>query len=258
VESEGVVSGTAHLRAVITGLLGFAASEEEMLLASAGSVGAGSGGADGGAEEAGNEHLWAAVPTVAHNTEFKAQQAERLTAVLTGRTPRAFGDIDHASAAVYAAYATRRTEAVTSGSRQVTAALVDGVRALSDPDLLDPGRHPWLNGRTLWLQVIVRGFWHPTGHVGEYYQRHGRPERAIALHEHALATGRYLDAPDQALGMAAYSLACAQAQARLVNQACLSLSNAITLNPDVRANAARDPDLESLRASGRLAEILTS
>jgi hypothetical protein len=237
------VSETAHLRAVITGLLGFAASEEEMLLAGAGA-------------EAGDERSWAAAPTVAHNTEFKSQQAERLAAVLAGRTPPAFGDIDHTSAAVYRAYAARPAQAVTADSRQVTAALLDGVRTLSDADLLDPARHPWLNGRTLWLQVIVRGFWHPTGHVGEYYQRHGRPDRAIVLHEHALATARYLDAPGQALGMAAYSLACAQAQAGLVAEAGRTLREAITMNPDVRANAGRDPDLEPLRAAGRLAGIL--
>ena len=252
------MSETAHLRAVITGLLGFAASEEEVLLAAVLAGGpdeAGSAQA-GNAAEAGNERSWAAVPTVAHNTEFKSQQAERVAAVLDGRTPPPFGDIDHASAAVYQGYAARPAEAVTSDSRQVTAALLDGVRTLSDPDLLDPVRHPWLNGRTLWLQVIVRGFWHPTGHVGEYYQRHGQPERAIALHKHALATARYLDAPVQACGMAAYSLACAQAQAGLADEAGQSLSEAITMNPDVRANAERDPDLAPLRAAGRLAGIL--
>jgi hypothetical protein len=247
------VSETAHLRAVITGLLGFAASEEEVLLAG---VLAGGSAEAGNAAEAGNERSWAAAPTVAHNTEFKCQQAERLAAVLDGRTPPSFGDIDHTSAAVYQGYAARPAQAVTSDSRRVTAALLDGVRTLSDTDLLDPARQPWLNGRTLWLQVIVRGFWHPTGHVGEYYQRHGRPERAIALHEHALATARYLDASRQVRGMAAYSLACAQAQAGLADEAGLTLGEAITMNPDVRANAERDPDLAPLRASGRLAGIL--
>jgi hypothetical protein len=248
----------AHLRAAITGLLGFAASEEEVLLVGAARSGGRSTSRGEGTGEGGNESLWAAVPTVAHNTEFKAQQAERLAAVLAGRTPPAFGDIDHASATVYAAYAARPGQAATSDSRRVTAELLDGVRALSDADLLDPSRHPWLNGRPLWLQVIVRGFWHPTGHVGEYYQRHGQPERAIALHKHALATAGYLGAPAQARGMAAYSLACAQAQAGRADDAALCLSTAIAMNPDVRANAARDPDLEPLRASGRLAEILTN
>ena len=78
------MSETAHLRAVITGLLGFAASEEEMLLAG---VLAGGTAQAGNAAETGNERSWAAAPTVAHNTEFKSQQAERLAAVLDGRTP---------------------------------------------------------------------------------------------------------------------------------------------------------------------------
>ena len=56
--------------------------------------------------------------------------------------------------------------------------------------------------------------------------------------------------------MAAYSLACAQAQARLVDEADRTLREAIALNPDVRANAGRDPDLVPLRAAGRLAGIL--
>ena len=240
------MSETAHLRTVITGLLGFAATEEEMLLTWAGGRG----------EDAGNERLWAALPTVAHNTEFKAQQAERVTAVLTGLIPPAFGDIDHTSATVYAAYAALPVHAVTTDSRQTTVALLDGVRALSDGDLLDPARHPWLNGRTLWLQLIVRGFWHPTGHVADYYLRHGRPGQAVALQEHAIATARYLEAPDQATGMAAYSLACAQAQAELTGEAGRSLAEAIKLNPDVRANAERDPDLAALRETGQLAEIL--
>jgi hypothetical protein len=60
------VSETAHLRAVITGLLGFAASEEETLLAGADAASGAAGGGD--IAEVGDERVWAAVPTVAHNT----------------------------------------------------------------------------------------------------------------------------------------------------------------------------------------------
>lgn len=243
------MTGTRQLRTVITGLLGFAATEEEVLLTLALSEPAGAG-------DAGDERRWAAVPTVAHNTEFKGQQAERLAAVLAGVEPPSFGDIDHGSAEVYAAYAARPADSVVAESRQVTAALLDGVRALPDGDLLDPSRHAWLRGRTLWLQIIVRGFWHPTGHVGDYYLSHGLPERAVALQEQALATARYLGAPDQAAGMAAYSLACAQAVSGLTTLAGRTLAAAIVLNPDVRANASRDPDLAGLRDSGQLAAIL--
>jgi len=240
------VSTIAQLRTIVTGLIALAAAEEEMLLSSAASDTA----------DSGNERRWAAVPTVAHNTEFKAQQTERITAVLTGCAPPTFGEIDHRSPAVYGRYAARTALAAAGESRQVTASLLDSVRALADDDLVDPSRHPWLNGRPLWLQLIVRGFWHPTGHVADYYLRHQRPGRAVALQEHLLATTRYLGAPGQVAGMAAYSLACAQATSGRTEDAARTLAEAIALNPDVRANASRDPDLESLRVSGQLAALL--
>jgi hypothetical protein len=233
----------ARLRGVIVGLLGFAAAEEEMLLT------ADTPGRSG-------PDRWAAVPLVAHTTEFKLQQAERIRAVRSGQMPRAYAEIDHSSTATYNAYASRSTADVIDDFRRTTAELMDGVRALSGEDLVDSGRHPWLNGRTLWLQVIVRGFWHPTGHIADYYLRREWPDRAVALQEHALATTRYLGAPDQAAGMAAYSLACAHAQAGMIDEAAKTLTEAITLNPDVRANASRDADLAPLRDSGQLTGIL--
>ena len=228
----------AHaLRTVITGLLGFAAAEEEMLLTAA--------AIDGG--DAGGPHQWAAVPLLAHITEFKFQQSERVRAILSGQAPPEFGDIDHASPDVYAAYASRSPRDVTADARRTTASLLDGVRAVPDEDLLDPSRHPWLRGRTLWLQIIVRGFWHPTGHIADYYLRHGQPDRAVALQTRAVATAAYLDAPDPATGMAYYGLACAQAVAGLADSAAVTLAAAVELNPDLCANADRDPDLAPLR-----------
>lgn len=240
------MSATAPLRTVAAGLIAFAAAEEELLLTAAACD----------VTEPGDERRWAALPTIAHNTEFKAQQAERITAVLAGCVPPAFGEIDHRSPAVYGRYATGTAVAVAGESRRVTASLIDGVAALGDDDLVDSGRHRWLNGRSLWLQIVVRGFWHPTGHVADYYLRHGQQSRAVALQERMLATTRYLGAPDQVAGMAAYSLACAQAVAGSAEDAAATLAEAIALNPDVRANAERDRDLEPLRPSGRLAAIL--
>lgn len=230
---------TSALRTVITGLLGFAAAEEEMLLTAA------SVAARGG--DAGGPRRWAAVPLLAHITEFKSQQSERVRAILSGQTPPEFGDIDHTSPDVYAAYASRSCEDVLADARGTTASLLDGVRAVGDEDLLDPFRHPWLRGRTLWLQIIVRGFWHPTGHIADYYLRHGQPDRAVALQTHAVATAVYLGTPDPAAGMAYYGLACAQAVAGLASPATVTLATAVELNPDLRANADRDPDLELLR-----------
>jgi hypothetical protein len=134
--------------------------------------------------------------------------------------------------------------------------LIDGVSSTSDEDLLDPSRHPWLGGRKLWLQLVVRGFWHPTGHLGEYYLAHGQAHRAVALQSQAVAVAEYLGAPDEARGMAHYNLACAQARAELADDALRTLGEAIGLNSDVLANAIRDADLAPLRAGGRLDALL--
>ena len=196
---------TAGLRRAVTGLLSFAAAEEQALLA-ADAFGPGSGG--------GSPDRWAAVPLVAHNNQFKSQQAERIGCLLNRRVPPAYGEIDHTSEEVYRSYLAQPPEVVLAGCRRVSAELADGTWALSDDDMLDPARHSWLNGRLLWLQIVVRGFWHPTGHLGDYY------------------------------------LACAQAQAGQPDQAARTLAEAIEANPDLRANARRDPDLEVLREAG--------
>ncbi|MFZ0173563.1 MAG: hypothetical protein WAL04_17910 [Acidimicrobiales bacterium] len=237
-----------HLRSAIVGLLGFAAVEEELLLAAI----------TGAPPENGSPQRWAALPLVAHNTEFKLQQVERLEAISQGRTPPSFGEIDHLSANVYRHYSQQSSWAVARESRRTFGALLAALEAISAEDLLDPSRHPWLQGRHLWLQIIVRGFWHPTGHLGDYYLSHERSDRALALQAHAVAVCDYLGAPDPACGMAHYNLACTQARADLGDAAMKTLARAIQLNPDLTANVARDADLDGLRADGRLEILLGS
>ena len=233
-----------HLRTVVTGLLAFAAGQEQELLAAR------------RAPEPGSAACWAAAPLVAHNTEFKSQQVQRLAAILAGSVPPEFAEIDHGSAEVYQRYAPLSAIQVAAGSWHETGALIRGLAELPDEDLLDPARHPWLRGRALWLQVIVRGFWHPAGHVGEYYLGHGAPDRAVAIAARAVETAAALDAPAAARGMASYNLACAQARSGRAEEALAALTESIALNPDIRANAGRDRDLAGLRDSGRLAAVL--
>jgi hypothetical protein len=106
------------------------------------------------------------------------------------------------------------------------------------------------------LQILVRGFWHPSGHVGDYYVGHAQAPRAVALHRHAVATADRLGAPDQARGMARYTLACALVADGRADEAIDTLALAADLNPDLRANIARDADLAVLRDAGRLEPLL--
>ena len=93
-------TGTLSLRAAVTGLLGFAATEEQVLLAAL------------PAAESGSAACWAAAPLVAHNTEFRRQQIRRLESIIGGGIPPEFGEIDHRSAEVYLGYAGQPAAAV--------------------------------------------------------------------------------------------------------------------------------------------------
>lgn len=192
------MSDTRPLRAAISGLLSFAAAEEQTLLAAL---------ADG---EGGSPDRWAAVPLVAHNNQFKDQQAERIVGLRSGRVPPTFTEVDHSSAEVYLGYCAKPRGEVLLESRRVSEELIDGTWALG----------------------------------------HGQPERAVALQEHGLATARYLRAPGPAAGMAGYSLACALARAGRPDEAGARLAEAIEANPDLRVNAGRDPDLAGVREAG--------
>jgi hypothetical protein len=236
----------AGLRSAITGLIGLAAGEEQRLAAIADPA------------EPGDPLCWAALPVIAHITAFRQQQVVRLRAIRSASTPPEFADVDHASAALYAELAAQPADDVATGGWRTAGNLLTELRSVRDADLLDPARHPWLRGRQLWLQIIVRGFWHPAGHLGEYYQRHGQPDRAVALAEHAVATADFLCGPAQARGMASYNLACALAGAGLIEAAADALATALELNADLLANAARDADLAPLRDSGRLAALPAS
>ena len=240
------MTDTIALREAMTGLLSFAAAEEQILLATT---------AFRPDYDRGSPDKWAAVPLVAHNNQFKDQQAERIRAIASGQVPPAYDEVDHSSAKVYQGYSAQPPTRVRADCRRISAELIDGTWALPQEDLLDPARHPWLNGRLLWLQILVRGFWHPTGHLGDYYLAHGQAGRAVALQAHALATARYLRAPAAAAGLAGYSLACVLAQADQPDEAVRTLTEAIAANPDLRANASRDPDLAALREAGLLSVL---
>lgn len=237
---------TSQLKGAIIALVSLASAEEQMLLGSS------------PVAEPGSVNCWAALPLVAHNTEFKRQQVERLRAVALGVTPAEFAEVDHSSAELYRSYATQPQQVVAQDSLRVAGELVDGVRSVSAENLTDPSRNPWLVGRALWLQIIVRGFWHPTGHLIGYYLSHSQADRAVALAAHGVATARYAGAPEPARGMASYNLACAHAAGGDLGQAAEALGEAVRLNPAVRGNADRDPDLAALRDNGVLASVLAA
>jgi len=241
------VKDLERLRAAVIGLIAFAGAEDEVLLAQSAASG----------PEVSSPERWGARPLIAHHTEFRRQQVLRFEAIRHGEVPPTFPEIDHGSEAVYRRYC-EQAQIVAGESCDTTLALIDEVRLASDEDLVDPSRHPWLEGRQLWLQTVVRGFWHPTGHLGEYYLVHGCSELAVALQARAVALAMFLSAPDAARGMASYNLACAQARAEMPAEALGALRQAIDFNSQLGPKALSDPDLEGLQRDGRLQALVGS
>jgi hypothetical protein len=241
--STASTTSTTSLRRAIAGLVGVAAAAEQQLAAAADPA------------EQGSARCWAALPVIAHNTDFRQQQVTRLRAARAGDTPPEFAEADHESATLYAGLSARAAGAVAAAAWMSAGDLLTELMQLRDADLLEPARNPWLRGRLLWLQVIVRGFWHPAGHLGEYYIRHGQAGQAVALAEHAMATAGYLCAPVQARGMASYNLACAYTAAGRLDAAAGALDVAVALNADLIAHAERDPDLAPVRDGGLLTAL---
>jgi hypothetical protein len=198
--------------------------------------------------QTGSVTAWTLPAVVAHNTDFKRQQVVRLLAARSHETPPEFVEIDHRSEAVYAGFAAVPWEKALQDSRTTSAALIDGLWAAEDEDLTQPERLPWLHGRPLWLQVVVRGFWHPGGHLSDCLMRGNQQERALRLHQAGVALAEAVDLPALATGMAQYSLACAQALTGDLPACLASIGRALALNPDLALNARRDPDLEAARA----------
>lgn len=239
------MNDTRALKTAIVGLIRCAATEDEMLLVSTSD-----------SHNVGSAQRWAPVPTVAHNTQFKREQVTRLEAVLHDEEPPESPAIDHTSEQSYRAFAELAPELVAEESRRTTDALVDSLLLLSDADLMDPSRQEWLRGRPLWLQIIVRGFWHPLGHVGDWYVANAMRERGVALRQQVVATAEYLAAPDESQGMAWYSLACTYASIGSTDDAVVALERAAALNHDLRARVATEPELEALRGDRRVAALV--
>jgi hypothetical protein len=173
------MNDAVRVRTAVIGLVNFAAAEEQMLLAAAGRDGA----------ERGSPARWAARPLVAHNTEFRDQQVQRLAAIREGRVPPNFAETDHSSPEVYRRCCEQPANVVAEASRRTAQALVAGLSALPDEDLLDPERHSWLHGRQLWL--------HPVRGMACYslacaQARSGRPDDAFDALSEAVARNAHL------------------------------------------------------------------
>ncbi len=197
-------------------------------------------------DDPGSPSAWSAKALLAHITDFKQQQVVRVECVLRGETAPNFAPVDHLDPAVYAGYQARAWDEVLAGAERVSAELVARGGKLDEDVLTAPGA----NGRTLWAQLLVRGVWHSSGHLGPYLAQHGRADAAEALQQRLVDKGRSLGLPPKpgSWAMGLYNLACAQVAGGRLDEARATLDESLELDPALARSVESDPDLEPLRA----------
>jgi hypothetical protein len=230
------------LKARLSAILGYAQACEQTLLADLPAA---------ERDAPGSPERWSAHALLAHNADFRREQVLRLRAVAASADPPDFPQVDHRDPAVYARCAARPGEAVQAELATVVPDLVAALDAVGDDQLGDPSLFPWTGGRQLWAQVLVRGVWHPIGHLADYLVDHGRPEQSFAAIDGVVRVARALRLPARPGGVAlgVYVSAAVRARAGEREPALGLLRAALADDPALAEKAARDGDFDELRRS---------
>ena len=118
--------------------------------------------------------------------------------------------------------------------------------ALSDDDLADPARFPWMNGRPAWHVIAGNCHLHPLAHLAPLYVQRGRPDLALRMWESSYDLLLGLDSSAEWQAVVAYDRACGYALSGRLTQALADLGVALRFNPKLAGWAAQDSDLSTL------------
>lgn len=116
----------------------------------------------------------------------------------------------------------------------------------------------WTNTANTTEAVLRNSFTHPRVHMFDYYRENGVSDRGAALWAEAVGLMRAAQAPPVVLGAALCNLGAVRAAEGKVEEAIELLAEGFPMRPDIRANAADDDDLRSLRGNPRFEELLKS
>jgi tetratricopeptide (TPR) repeat protein len=188
---------------------------------------------------------WSAKDLVAHVAAWWGIQGHRFALVAADQWPPSFGWSDEVNADLYATNCDRSWDEVEAEAASNHAVWLTAVEAISTDDLMIPGRIPAAGKRPLWRRVLGNGYQHPRIHLSEHLLERGEIEHATEIQESMADALTALSADLR--GEAYYNLACFYAKAGQPDKAIARLAMALSANPEMRAEAQSDRDLDSLR-----------
>jgi tetratricopeptide (TPR) repeat protein len=196
--------------------------------------------------------LWAAKDHVAHRTFWHQEFIQKLTAYLHRQEapPSREGDDDQINGRVFEKQRLRSWAELHAESERVYAELLALIEQLSEADLTESNRVPWIPpDKPLYAGFLGSCYEHDQEHIVQYYS--DRHDLARAIHLRERCASRILQAqapvPEWVKGWFLYNLACFYAQQHQPEQAAARLQEALTLAPELQEQSQRDPDLAALR-----------
>jgi hypothetical protein len=115
----------------------------------------------------------------------------------------------------------------------------------------------WYISETTGEAILRNSYLHPRMHISDQLLELGETSRSQEMIEETASELRAVEAPTRVLGAAIYNLAAVRATQDRGDEALTLLEEALPMRPDLKASAAGDAHLSSLRQSARF-RALTS
>jgi hypothetical protein len=189
---------------------------------------------------------WSAKDEIVHIAAWKGIMCERFRAFRAEQTPPAFDDWDAVNEEIFNRHKDESWPETYEYFILSYEQMVEQIQSISEDDLLDGQRYPWLRGRSLFRQTIHNGYFHPLGHIAFWYSKRGDQARGSQLMEDVTNQMLSLDESPAWQGQAIYNLACYYALSGDKEQAIDRLGQAFSLNADMVEWSKEDSDLTSI------------
>lgn len=116
----------------------------------------------------------------------------------------------------------------------------------------------WYMTETTGEAVLRNSYLHPRIHLADQFLKRGDVARSQRLTEETVSELREAEAPVRIFGAALYNLAAVRAVQDRSEEALALLDESLAMRPDLKASAAEDPGLASLRESARFRALVSS